>query len=251
MTFVKNTKIEGTLQGKILALLIEGPLAGSDLMKKLSIRSPGTIYPVLKSLREKELIEFASEHVKGKKPYILSEKGVLELKKIMLGIGRGFYSRYLESLAADLVVTLKKMNVTISPKQKVLSTLLYQPIKHWLEKSDATFLPLFEEISGTYDLIVCGGAATLMAYGWRKTEFTNYLFNLVTSLEPGGTFVILENEKTDNIFVDMLFKEILGFNRVTGLSEEEMRNLLESYDLQVSYILSRRGVLLGIATKPQ
>ena len=139
----------------------------------------------------------------------------------------------------------------ISPKQKVLSTLLYQPIKDWLETSDTTFLPLFEEVSGTYNLIVCGGAATLMAYGWRKTEFTDYLLNLITSLEPGGTFIILENEKTDNIFANMLFKEILGFNRVTGLSEEELRNLLESQDLQVSYILSRRGVLLGIATKPQ
>ena len=55
MSFMKALRIEGTLQGKILALLVEGPLAGSDLMKQLNIRSPGTIYPALKLLREKGL----------------------------------------------------------------------------------------------------------------------------------------------------------------------------------------------------
>jgi DNA-binding PadR family transcriptional regulator len=102
MAFIENLKVEGTLQGKILALLVEGPLAGSDLMKKLNIRSPGTMYPVLKLLREKGLIEYASERAPGKKLYVLSEAGVLEMKKVLLGIGRGFYSRYLETLADDL-----------------------------------------------------------------------------------------------------------------------------------------------------
>jgi DNA-binding PadR family transcriptional regulator len=251
MAFGESLRIEGTLQGKILALLMEEPLAGSDLMRRLNIRSPGTMYPVLKLLREKGLIEYASERAPGKKLYVLSEAGVLELKKVLLGIGRGFYSRYLEALAADFVVTLQKLDPTLNSEGKVLSTLLYRPIKEWLANSDVTFLPLFEEIKGTYNLILCGGVATLIEHGWRTPEFEEYLSNLVSALEPEGTFVILEKEETDNIFVHLLFQEILGFSSVPGLSAEELRDILVKHDLQINTILPRRGVLLGIATKPQ
>jgi DNA-binding PadR family transcriptional regulator len=250
MAFIENIRIEGTLQGRILALLMKGPSAGSDLMKRLNIRSPGTMYPVLKLLRQKGLIEYSSERAPGKKLYVLSEAGVLELKKILVGIGRGFYSRYLETLAADFVVTLQKLNVTLNPEWRVLSTLLYHPIKQWLETADATFLSLDKEIPDTYDLILCGGAATLMERGWWTTEFEKYLSTLVSALEPGGTFVILEKEMTDNVFVDMLFQEVLGFSRVPGLSEEKLRDILVRHDLQVNTILPRRGVLVGIAMKP-
>jgi hypothetical protein len=88
-------------------------------------------------------------------------------------------------------------------------------LREWLEKMNTTFSPLFEEVSGTYDLIICGGAATLIEYGWKSADFSGYLSNLVSNLKPGGIFVILENEKTDNIFVNMLFQEVLGFSRVT------------------------------------
>jgi DNA-binding PadR family transcriptional regulator len=245
----EDSKVEGTLQGKILAMLVEEPASGTDLMKKLNINSPGTIYPALKVLRENGLIEYAPKRVPGKKLYVLSETGILELKKIMLGIGRGYFSRHLETYSPHLLDVLSEMMIEIKPGQKVLSTMLFEPIQRWLEKTDATFLPIFEEIHGNYDVILCGTVGTLMVYGWREDEFTNYLTNLLKRLTPGGTLITVDIEKTDNIFVDMFFKEVLGFQRVPGLSKEELRTLLINYNLEVRMILSRMGILVGVSTK--
>lgn len=249
MSLNEDSKVEGTLQGKILAILVEEPASGTDLMKKLNINSPGTIYPALKVLRENGLIEYAPKKVPGKKLYTLSKTGILELKKIMLGIGRGYFSRHLENYSHHLLDVMSEMMIEIKPKQKILSTMLFEPIQHWLEKTDATFLPAFEEIKGNFDVILCGSVGTLMVYGWREDEFTNYLANLLKSLTPGGTLITVDIEKTDNIFVDMFFKEVLGFQRVPGLSEEELKELLMGYNLEVKKIISRMGILVGVSKK--
>ncbi len=70
----QKNEFSGPLQLKVLLTLTEGPSFGLDLMKKLKIKSPGTIYPELKLLTQRELIEIQAKTGK-KKIYTLSEKG--------------------------------------------------------------------------------------------------------------------------------------------------------------------------------
>ena len=76
-----ETKIKGSLQLKIMFLLNESPLCGTDIMKKLSISGPDTVYPVSHSLEEKRLVSFEMERTGDarKKSYKLTEKGTKEL----------------------------------------------------------------------------------------------------------------------------------------------------------------------------
>ena len=71
-------EIAGNLQAKIMMLLREEQLCGVDLMKRLRIKSPGTIYPVLDVLQTKGLIDFKVEtkDATRKKIYFLTEIGL-------------------------------------------------------------------------------------------------------------------------------------------------------------------------------
>jgi DNA-binding PadR family transcriptional regulator len=244
-----DLKIDGTLQWKVLATFIEGPFSGSDIMKKLKLSSPGTIYPVLRILREKGLIEKAPEKVPGKKMYILSKDGVQEIKKILLEISRRYFSRYAGPYTSSLVEILSDV-IEIDQYEKALSTLTYEPIKQWLKNTDATYLNIFETPPSAYNLVLSGLVCTFMAYGWKKDAFTLYLSSIVKSLQPGGTLIMVELKKTDNIIVKMFFKDVLGFSRVPGLLEKDLRDILESHTLKVGNVYRKSGMLISISTKP-
>ena len=77
-TNASPTEIAGNLQAKIMMLLREEQLCGVDLMKRLRLKSPGTIYPVLETLRDKGLIDFKVQTTGAarKKVYFLTELGI-------------------------------------------------------------------------------------------------------------------------------------------------------------------------------
>lgn len=243
----KPLKIEGTLQVRVLVALIEGASSGIDLKKKLNLSSSGTIYPVLHSLQRKGLIEYAPK-VLQKKMYVLSERGKEQLGTILSGIGSIYFARFVKPYVLSFINALENL-FQIEPGQKVLCTLDYEPIKRWLKKADVTYLQLLESPHGSYDLCLCTMVETLKSYGWKIDEFTLYLSNIVKSLRPGGTLVTAEIEKTDNIFVEMFIKEVLGYGKVIGLSKVELRDVLETYKLNVKTLFSWRGLLISVSTK--
>ena len=76
--------MRGFLSFIVLKLLSKRQMSGEDLRQELKKRkgsrpSPGTIYPVLKSLSESGFIEETKESGKGKK-YRLTKKGQKELR---------------------------------------------------------------------------------------------------------------------------------------------------------------------------
>jgi DNA-binding PadR family transcriptional regulator len=242
-------KIGGTLQWKVLATFIEGSFSGSDIMKKLKLRSPGTIYPVLRTLREKGLIESAPERAAGKKLYVLSKDGVQEIKNILLEISRRYFSRYAGPYTSSVVEVLRDV-IELDHYANVLSTLTYEPIKEWLRNTDATYLNIFDTPPSTYDLVLSGLVCTLMAYGCKKDAFTAYLSSLVKSLQPRGTLIMVELEQTDNLIVSMFFQDVLGFSRVPGVSENDLRDVLKSYGVKVGNVYRKRGMLISTSTTP-
>ena len=93
MKIPKYIDIKGLLSFNILNLLNKRQLCGDNLAdiignKKYGKLTPGTIYPALKSLREKKLIKFKQ---KGrKKIYSLTKKGLDEYKILKIIFKRMF-----------------------------------------------------------------------------------------------------------------------------------------------------------------
>jgi len=93
MKIPKYIDIKGLLSFNILNLLNKKQLCGDNLAdiignKKYGKLTPGTIYPALKSLREKKLIKFKQ---KGrKKIYSLTKKGLDEYKILKIIFKRMF-----------------------------------------------------------------------------------------------------------------------------------------------------------------
>ncbi len=78
---MEKPKFKGHLKLLVLKLLEEGPLHGYGIMAELEKRygmphpSPGTIYPILASLKRAGLIEVTGEGKRDKKLYRITEKG--------------------------------------------------------------------------------------------------------------------------------------------------------------------------------
>ncbi|NJF24598.1 PadR family transcriptional regulator [Thermococcus sp. Bubb.Bath] len=78
---MEKPKFKGHLKILVLKLLEEGPLHGYGIMVELEKRygiphpSPGTIYPILASLKRAGLIEVAGGGRREKKLYQITEKG--------------------------------------------------------------------------------------------------------------------------------------------------------------------------------
>lgn len=73
---------KGFLRYYILKLLAEKPMSGSEIAQEIDIRteglwkpSPGSIYPLLSRLNEKQYIQEMVKSKRGLKRYVLTEKG--------------------------------------------------------------------------------------------------------------------------------------------------------------------------------
>ena len=243
----KRLEIAGSLQGKVMIALVDGPSSGVELLKKLNLKSPGTIYPVLKTLKMEGFIEYAPEKIPRKKMYVLSEKGKEQLKLILLGISRGLFANFIEPYADSFINVIDKL-IKLTPEQKVLCTLDYEPIKRWVRKANVTYLPAPGQPLSTYDVIFSAMIGTLIVYGWKRDELALYLSTLVKSLQPGGSLVMVEIDKTENIFAEIFFKDVLGYGKAPGISHEELKELLEYYHLKVRTLHRWKGLLISIST---
>ena len=145
-----QTEIAGNLQAKIMMLLREEQLCGVDLMKRLRLKSPGTIYPVLDNLRTKGLIDFKVE-VNGatrKKIYFLTEIGTQKTRNHLTSSMKFCCdtSNYVNKILENVQDLIK-----IQRHEKVLSTLDHDELKRFLKGADATYSSDLQVPAGTFD----------------------------------------------------------------------------------------------------
>jgi DNA-binding PadR family transcriptional regulator len=242
-------EIAGNLQAKIMMILRDEQLCGVDLMKKLKIRSPGTIYPVLDVLRKKGLIDFKAETsgAARKKVYFLTDIGMQKMHDHLTSSVK-FCCDTL-SHVNTIIKTMQQL-VEIKRHQKVLCTLDHEEMKHFLKGANTTFSSDLKVPSGTYDLALSFlGVGCLI--GKETSDITDYVNQLHLSLKKGGTLLAIEVEKTDNMFSQILFEDVFGIREPPGLQPNELRAILEKTGFTTVSITAKMGLLYAVAKKCQ
>ncbi len=239
-------EIAGNLQAKIMMLLREEQLCGVDLMKRLRIKSPGTIYPVLDVLRTKGLIDFKVEAngATRKKIYFLTELGIEKMHDHLTSSVKFCCdtSNYVNKILENV-----KSLIEIKRREKVLSTLDHDELKLFLKGADATYSSDLKVSANTFDTAMSFlGVGCLIG---KKDDITNCVNQLYASLKKGGRLLAIETEKTDNMFSQILFEDVFGLNETPGLHKEELRAILEKAGFTDVSVTSKMGLLYAVARK--
>ncbi len=241
-----QSEIAGNLQAKIMMLLREEQLCGVDLMKRLRIKSPGTIYPVLDILRTKGLIDFKLE-INGatrKKIYFLTELGIEKMRNHLASSVKFCCdtSNYVNKILENV-----KSLIEIKPREKVLSTLDHDELKRFLKSADTTYSNDLQIPANTFDTAMSFlGVGCLIG---KNEDITKCVNQLYASLKKDGRLLAIETEKTDNMFSQILFEDVFGLNEPPGLQQDELRTILVNAGFIDISITSKMGLLYVVARK--
>lgn len=243
-----ESEITGSLQAKILMTLRDEKLCGVDIMRRLRIKSPGTIYPVLEALRKKDLINFKVETAGAvrKKVYFLTSIGVQEIRDHLTRS-----ARFCCDVPTHITKILENARglVEIKRHQKVLCTLEYEEIKHFLKGADVTFSSDLIVPADSYEMALSFlGVGCLI--GKENADITDYVKRLYKSLKKGGSLLTIEIEKTDNLFSQILFEDVFGLKEPPGLQTEELKSILKKNGFTTTTTTSKNGLLYAVALKP-
>ncbi len=240
-------EITGSLQAKILLILRDEQLCGIDIMKRLKIKSPGTIYPVLETLKNKGLIEYKIE-TKGairRKIYFLTSTGKEQIRDHLIRSAR--FCCDITSHIGTILDGAKGL-VEITRHQKVLSTLEYDELRKYFKGADLTFSGDLDLPSESYDVAISFvGVGCLI--GKESTDIINYMQALYQTLKSGGSLLAIETEKTDNIFARILFQDVFAVKEQPGLDKESLSIVLEKVGFKKISVLSKNGLLYAVAHK--
>jgi DNA-binding PadR family transcriptional regulator len=242
----KKPTISGPLQEKIMILLRERPMCGKDLMKELGIKSPGTIYPALEELKKKKLVDVHLEITGAirKKIYNLTPNGKDHLHESMTSSAKMFCcdpSLYVETILRDM-----RGMVDIRKHQKILSTLDFADLRGSLNGADVTFESDAGKISGKYDVILTfTGMGCLI--GTAQKDLEKYFTALRPMLRKEGRLLVVEIERTDNIFVRILFDDIRKSSKQPGMSPKELESILSMAGFDDVAVIPKSGLLYGLA----
>ncbi len=243
-----SSEIAGNLQAKIMMLLREEQLCGVDLMKRLKIKSPGTIYPVLEALRTKGLIDFKIETSGAvrKKVYSLTETGTQKMQDHLTSSMK-FCCDTSEHI--NRILGIVKELIEIKRKEKVLSTLDHDELKRYLKAADVTYSSDLQVPAGTFDKALSFlGVGCLI--GNETSDIANYVKQLYLSLKRGGVLLAIETQKTDNMFSQILFEDVFGLKEPPGLPLDELRAVLEKAGFTNVSVTANMGLLFAVAQKP-
>ena len=229
-----------------MMLLRERPLCGKDLMRELKIRSPGTIYPALDELKKKEMIDFRLETSGAvrKKNYDLTAKGKKYLNDSMTTSAKMFCCN--PSLYVETVMRDAKGIIDIKRHQKVLSTLEFVGLRGFLNGAEVTYASEPNEIAGQYDVILTFTGVTCLI-GRKEEDLVSYFALLRPNLRRGGQVLVVEIEKTDNLFARIFFEDIRKMSKQPGLRSDELEEVLLTAGFQNVRVVSKSGLLYGLA----
>ncbi len=241
-------KITGPLQEKIMMILRDDALCGVDIMNRLNIKSPGTIYPVLEVLRRKLLIDYRVEAAGAirKKMYFLTDRGQRQFKDHLVRSAKIFCCDH--SLHMQRILENMKELAEIEPNQNIVCTLEYEEVKKFLKGAKVTFSYDLDVPSESYDLALSLlGVGCLI--GKETKDVADYVRGLNRSLKEGGSLLIIEIEKSDNIFTRIFFEDIVGLKEMPGLTKEELERILERNGFENIKTTSRSGLLYSLSYK--
>lgn len=240
-------KVTGTLQTKIMILLRDRPLCGTELMEELGLSSAGTIYPALHVLEGKGLIAHEIERTGAarKKVYRLTEKGERDLEATLSSWTRLTccdWSFYIKRFI-DVVNGVTK----IKRGEKILCTLDAGLTKEWLKEADVAYSLDLENMNPNYydKIISLIGVGTVMRRVERDAAY--YLSRLKEALKEGGILVALEIEKTDNLWAERYFVEISGFKEHPGMTRDEFETVLRKVGLNDIQVYEAGGILVSVS----
>jgi len=245
---ITESEITGSLQAKIMMILRDEQLCGLDIMKRLKIKSPGTIYPVLEALKKKGLIGYRVETAGAvrKKIYFLTNAGREQIRKHLIRS-----ARFCCDIASHIGTILDgaKGLVEVKRHQKLLSTLQYDEMTKYFRGADLTFSSDLDLPSESYDVAVSFvGVGCLI--GKENADIINYMKALYHTLKSGGSLLAIEAEKTDNFFARMLFQDIFALKEQPGLDKEALSIVLERVGFRKISVFSKNGLLYAVAQKP-
>ncbi len=239
--------ISGNLQAKIMLLLREKQLCGIDLMKRLRLKSPGTIYPVLDSLRKKGLVDYKTETAGAvrRKVYFLTELGVKKTHDHLTSSVQ--FCCDTSNYVGKILNNVKEL-VHIKRNQRVLSTLDHAEIKRFLRAADTTYSTDLKVPAGSFDLTLSFlGVGCLIGKG--TSDIADHISQLHSSLRRGGVLMAIETEKTDNMFSQILFEDVFGLQEPPGLSIDELKAVLERAGFIRVAVSAKMGLLYAVAQK--
>ncbi|MCW4028432.1 MAG: PadR family transcriptional regulator [Candidatus Bathyarchaeota archaeon] len=239
--------ISGNLQAKIMMLLREEELCGIDIMKRLRLKSPGTIYPVLENLRTKGLIDYKTETngATRKKIYFLTETGTKKMHDHLTSSMKFCCdtSNYVNKILGNIQGLIE-----INRHEKVLSTLDHNELKRFLKGADITYSSDLKVPADTFDTALSFiGVGCLI--GNTDSDITDCLRKLHASLKKGGHLLAIETEKTDNMFSQILFEDVFGLNKPPGLCRDELKQILEKTGFRDIVVTAKMGLLYATAQK--
>ncbi len=245
---VSKSTITGPLQERILMLLNYKPQCGKDLMNELGLRSPGTIYPVLDELRKKNLIDYRQEASGSvrRKTYELTAKGKSYVRGSLLNSAKMFCCD--ASLYVDTILHDAREVIDVKRNQKVLCTVETESVRRFLSEADVTYTPEIEAITDMYDIILAFPGIGCMV-GKENIALPSYLGTLCRRLKSGGSILVVEIEKTDNLFAKIFFQDIRKLKKSPGMSPEGLSNVLNSVGLKTIDIKRKSGLLYAVARK--
>lgn len=227
-------------------LLRERSLCGKELMTELRIKSPGTIYPALEELKRKGMIDFrleASGAVR-KKIYDLTVQGKKHLHDSMTSSAKMFCCD--TSLYAETILRDAKDMIDIQRHQKVLSTLDLVDLRAFVNGADLTYASDADKISDQYDVILTfTGVGCLM--GRKEGDLTKYFASLRPRLRKGGQVLVVEIERTDNLFARIFFEDIRKISKQPGVSVGELEAMILEAGFNEASVISKSGLLYGLA----
>jgi DNA-binding PadR family transcriptional regulator len=243
-----QNEIAGNLQAKIMMLLREEQLCGVDLMKRLRLKSPGTIYPVLDNLRTKGLVDFKVETngATRKKIYFLTETGTKKMRNHLTSSMKFCCdtSNYVNKILENV-----QNLIEIKRHEKVLSTLDHDELKRFLKGAHATYSSDVQVKAGAFDTTLSFiGVGCLI--GNDTSDITEYVNKLYACLRKGGRLLAIETEKSDNMFSQILFEDVFGLNEPPGLSRDALKLILEQAGFTGISVTSKMGLLYATAQKP-
>ncbi len=248
MTSGSKSVVTGPLQERILLLLRKGPKCGKDLMQELRIKSPGTIYPALEELRKKGLISFeveASGAVR-KKNYQLTDLGKNRIRESLTSSARMFccdMSLYLDRSMGDI-----RRMISIRKGQRILCTIEYEEARKHLAGADVTFCSDIEEAQGEFDVVLSFHGVEGLIRG-EESSLRDHLMRVGDRLRPRGTLLLVEIEKTDNVFARILFEDVSGWGKLPGIDAEVARKALAVAGFANIRVDGRAGLLYAQGTK--
>jgi len=240
-------EIAGSLQAKIMMLLREEQLCGVDLMKRLKIKSPGTIYPVLDILKTKGLIDYkvVTNGAARKKVYFLTEIGIEKMHNHLTSSVKFCCDT---TSHVNKILKIVQEHVKIKPREKVLSTLDHDEIKRFLKGADVTYSSDLKVPADTYEVVLCFlGVGCLI--GRESSDIANYINQLYRCLKKGGFLLAIEVQKTDNMFSQILFEDVFGLKARPGLEQDELRMALEKTGFTNLSVTATMGLLFAVGRK--